>query len=104
MLNELRGIFSEVFTQFDGEDGHVHLRANYPSKVSVHAPVKSLNDVSNRMTGKTNYPSSDASWGGGALGSTGTQSVLGRVHVMRLGRGNFAVHSRSSASAMRYRA
>jgi putative transposase len=63
ILDDMRGIFSEVckdfeaeLVEFDGEDDHVHLLVNYPPKVSVSALVNSLKGVSSRMIRKKNYP------------------------------------------------
>ncbi len=64
ILDDLRPIFASVCTdfeselvEFDGEDDYVHLRVNYPPKVSVSALVNSLKGVSSRMIRQKNYPS-----------------------------------------------
>lgn len=63
ILDDLRPMFASVCTdfeaelvEFDGEDDHVHLLVNYPSKVSVSNLVNSLKGVSSRMIRKKNYP------------------------------------------------
>ena len=55
-INRLRAIFSKVCVDFeaelvelDGEDSHVHLLVNYPSKHSISTLVNSLKGVSSRM-------------------------------------------------------
>ncbi len=52
ILEDLRDIFTGVcadfeaeLVEFDGEDDHVHLLVNYPSKVAVSALVNSLKGV-----------------------------------------------------------
>lgn len=74
ILDDLRGIFTSVCTdfeaelvEFDGEDDHVHLLVNYPPKVAVSALVNSLKGVSSRMICKQNYPSIRKKLWGGAL-------------------------------------
>jgi putative transposase len=64
ILEDLRGIFTSVCTDFDselmefnGEDDHVHLLLNYPPKVSVSALVNSLKGVSSRMIRHKRYSS-----------------------------------------------
>jgi len=59
ILEELRGIFAKVCTdfeaelaEFDGEQDHVHLLVNYPPKVSVSKLVNSLKGVSSRLLRK----------------------------------------------------
>ena len=76
ILNDLRGIFANVCTdfeselvEFDGEDDHVHLLVNYPPKVSVSALVKSLKGVSSRLIRLKKYPSIRKKLWGGALWS-----------------------------------
>ena len=76
ILDDMRGIFAEVckdfeaeLVEFDGEDDHVHLLVNYPSKVSVSALVNSLKGVSSRMIRKKNHPSIRRKLWGGALRS-----------------------------------
>ena len=55
-MASLRTIFSKVCTDFaatlvemNGEDHHVHLLVQYPSKVAVSSLVNSLKGVSSRM-------------------------------------------------------
>jgi len=76
MLEDLRGIFRSVCTDFDselvefnGEDDHVHLLLNYPPKVSVSALVNSLKGVSSRMIRRKRYSSIRKKLWGGALWS-----------------------------------
>ena len=76
MLEDLRGIFRSVCTDFDselvefnGEDDHVHLLLNYPPKVSVSALVNSLKGVSSRMIRQKRYSSIRKKLWGGALWS-----------------------------------
>jgi putative transposase len=76
ILEELRGIFAAVSTDFDselvefnGEDDHVHLLLNYPPKVSVSALVNSLKGVSSRMIRQKRYSSMRKKLWGGALWS-----------------------------------
>ena len=61
-LTAMREIFSRIcanfeaeLIEFDGEDDHVHLLANYPPKVSLSALVNSLKGVSSRLLRKQ-YP------------------------------------------------
>jgi putative transposase len=76
VLNELREIFSAVCTdfeaervEFEGEDDHVHLLVNYPTKVAVSARVNSLKGVSSRMIRKKNDPELKKKLWDGALWS-----------------------------------
>ncbi len=76
ILGDLRGIFTSVcanfeseLVEFDGEDDHVHLLVNYPSKISVSALVNSLKGVSSRMIRLKKYPSFRKKLWGGALWS-----------------------------------
>jgi putative transposase len=76
ILEELRRIFTRVcidfearMVEFDGEDDHVHLLANYPPKVSVSALVNSLKGVSSRMIRLAKYPGIGRQLWGGALWS-----------------------------------
>jgi putative transposase len=76
ILQDLRGIFTSVCTDFDselmefnGEDDHVHLLLNYPPKVSVSALVNSLKGVSSRMIRQKRYSSIRRKLWGGALWS-----------------------------------
>ena len=55
MLDRLKTIFSMVcnnfeaiLEEFDGEQNHVHLLVNYPTKVSISKLVNSLKGVSSR--------------------------------------------------------
>src|SRR5262249_52330429 len=55
MLDDMRGVFASVCTDFeaeliemDGEDNHVHLRVNYPPKIPLTKLVNSLKGVSSR--------------------------------------------------------
>lgn len=75
ILNDLRGIFSNVcadfeaeLVEFDGEDDHVHLLVNYPPKVAVSAPVNRLKGVSSRMIHKKNYPHTQKNCGAARSG------------------------------------
>lgn len=59
MINDLKPIFEKVcldfeaeLIEFDGEDDHVHLLANYPPKVALSSLVNSLKGVSSRMIRK----------------------------------------------------
>ncbi|CAN7643329.1 IS200/IS605 family transposase [Trinickia sp. LjRoot230] len=61
--------FEAELVEFDGEDNHVHLLVNYPSKVAVAALVNSLKGVSSRMIRKKNCPSMRRKLWGGALWS-----------------------------------
>lgn len=71
LLLDLRAIFAAVCKDFDavlvemdGEDDHVHLLVNYPTKVSVSRLVNSLKGVSSRLIRKGGYPSiQKALWG-----------------------------------------
>ena len=63
VIEDLRTIFTDVCTnfeaelvEFDGEDDHVHLLINYPTKTSVSSLVNSLQGVSSRIIRKKNYP------------------------------------------------
>jgi putative transposase len=47
--------FEAELVEFDGEDDHVHLLANYPPKVALSALVNSLKGVSSRILRKR-YP------------------------------------------------
>lgn len=72
ILNDLRTIFTNVCTdfegklvEFEGEGDHVHLLIEYPPKVSVSKLVNSLKGVSSRLIRKKNYPTiQNALWGG----------------------------------------
>ena len=64
MLEDLKGIFSEIckdfeatLEEFDGEDDHVHLLVTYPPKVAISNLVNSLKGVSSRLIRKKDYPS-----------------------------------------------
>jgi putative transposase len=48
--------FEAELVEFDDEDNHVHLLANYPLKISVSALVDSLKGVSNRMNCGKGHP------------------------------------------------
>ena len=59
ILDALRPIFESVcrdfeaeLMEFDGEDDHVHLLVNYPTKVSLSSLVNSLKGVSSRLLRK----------------------------------------------------
>jgi len=61
-LAAMRELFSRIcadfeaeLVEFDGEDDHVHLLANYPPKVALSALVNSLKGVSSRLLRKQ-YP------------------------------------------------
>jgi putative transposase len=47
--------FEAELVEFDGEDDHVHLLANYPPKIALSAMVNSLKGVSSRLLRKQ-YP------------------------------------------------
>ena len=72
ILEELRDIFSNVcadfesqLVEFEGEEDHVHLLINYPTKVAISKLVNSLKGVSSRLIRKKAYPSiKRALWGG----------------------------------------
>ena len=75
-LDTLRPIFVSVCTdfesgliEFEGEDDHVHLPVNYPPKVAVSKPVKSLKGISSLMIRKKNGPNIRKKLWGGALWS-----------------------------------
>ena len=71
VIERLSCIFQSVCADFeaelvecDGEDDHVHLLINYPTKVSVSKLVNSLKGVSSRMIRKENFPTiKSALWG-----------------------------------------
>jgi putative transposase len=76
MLDDLRGIFAKVCTdfeaelvEFDGEDDHVHLLVEYPPKVAVSKLVNSLKGVSSYLIRKKGYPNIQKKLWGGALWS-----------------------------------
>jgi putative transposase len=76
ILDDLRGIFAKVCTdfeaelvEFDGEDDHVHLLVNYPPKVAVSKLVNSLKGVSSLLIRKKGYPSIQKKLWGNALWS-----------------------------------
>ena len=62
IIDDLRGIFSSVCTdfeselvEFDGEQDYVHLLVTYPPKISVSKLANSLKGVSSRMIRKKRY-------------------------------------------------
>lgn len=70
-IETLRGIFSKVCIDFeallleiDGENDHVHLLIEYPSKVSVSSLINSLKGVSSRMLKKTRPDIAKRYWKG----------------------------------------
>ena len=76
ILDDLKIIFAQTcldfeaeLVEFDGEDDHVHLRVNYPPKVSVSSLVNSLKGVSSRMVRQKNFPSIRKKLWGNALWS-----------------------------------
>lgn len=76
ILDDLRGIFAKVCTdfeaelvEFDGEDDHVHLLVNYPPKMAVSKLVNSLKGVSSLLIRKKDYPSIKKKLWGNALWS-----------------------------------
>lgn len=76
ILDDLRPIFSSVCSdfeseliEFEGEDDHVHLLVNYPTKVAVSKLVNSLKGISSLMIRKKNYPNIRKKLWGGALWS-----------------------------------
>ena len=76
ILDDLRVIFSSVcldfeaeLIEFDGEDDHVHLRVNYPPKVSISKLVNSLKGISSLLIRKKKYPTIRKKLWGGALWS-----------------------------------
>jgi len=46
------GDFEATLVEMDGERDHVHLRANYPPKVSISSLVNSLKGASSRVLRK----------------------------------------------------
>ena len=72
VMERLKCIFQSVcadfeaeLVEFDGEDDHVHLLINYPTKVAISKLVNSLKGVSSRMIRKENFPTIKAAlWGG----------------------------------------
>lgn len=76
ILDDLRGIFAKVCTdfeaelvEFDGEDDYVHLLVNYPPKMAVSKLVNSLKGVSSFLIRKKGYPSIKKKLWGNALWS-----------------------------------
>ena len=76
ILDDLRPIFASVCSdfeseliEFEGEDDHVHLLVNYPTKVAVSKLVNSLKGISSLMIRKKNYPNIRKKLWGGALWS-----------------------------------
>ena len=76
ILNDLKSIFEKIcygfeseLIEFHGEDDHVHLLVNYPTKVSIAKLVNSLKGVSSRLIRKKNYPEIRSKLWGGALWS-----------------------------------
>ena len=71
VMERLRSIFRGIYAdfaaelvEFNGEDDHVHLLINYPTKVAISKLVNSLKGVSSRMIRKENFPSIEAAlWG-----------------------------------------
>lgn len=75
ILDEMRGIFTKVCTdfeaelaEFEGEQDHVHLLVNYPPKISVSKLVNSLKGVSSRLLRKQ-FPEIEKWYWNGALWS-----------------------------------
>ena len=75
ILDEMRGIFTKVCTdfeaelaEFEGEQDHVHLLVNYPPKISVSKLVNSLKGVSSRLLRKQ-FPEIETWYWNGALWS-----------------------------------
>lgn len=71
-LSTLNEIFTRVCQDFEanlvemsGEDDHVHLLVEYPSKVSVSSLVNSLKGVSSRLLRKQRRDISERYWRGG---------------------------------------
>lgn len=70
-IEVLRGIFSEVCSDFeaklvemDGEDDYVHLLVQYPPKVAVSSLVNSLKGVSSRLLRKSRPDLAQRYWSG----------------------------------------
>lgn len=61
--------FEAELVEFDGEDDHVHLLVNYPSKVAISKLVNSLKGVSSLLIRKKDYPSIKKKLWSGALWS-----------------------------------
>jgi len=67
-LQRLEAIFAKVcedfeatLVEFNGEQDHVHLRVNYPPKVSISGLVNSLKGVSSRRL-KQEFPDLKGCW------------------------------------------
>jgi len=76
ILDHMQEVFTDIcedfeakLVEFNGEGDHVHLRVNYPPKVSVSKLVNSLKGVSSRRLRKEKYPSIERSLYGKALWS-----------------------------------
>lgn len=70
-IEELKPIFSKVCLDFeatlvemDGEQDHVHLLVEYPTKVSVSSLINSLKGVSSRLLKKTRPDIAERYWKG----------------------------------------
>jgi putative transposase len=77
ILRDLERIFRSVCADFEcelkecnGEDDHVHLLVEYPTKVSIAKLVNSLKGVSSRLIRQANHPAICAKLWGGALWSS----------------------------------
>jgi putative transposase len=77
ILEDLKRIFKSVCEDFEcelkecnGEDDHVHLLVEYPTKVSIARLVNSLKGVSSRLIRQANHPSIRSKLWGGALWSS----------------------------------
>lgn len=77
ILRDLERIFRSVckdfecdLKEFNGEDDHVRLLVEYPTKVSIAQLVNSLKGVSSRLIRQANHPSIRAKLWGGALWSS----------------------------------
>lgn len=76
ILEDLRGIFSDVCQDFDatlegfdGEQDYVHLLITYPPKIAISRLVNSLKGVSSRLIRKKHYPTVERALSGGSLWS-----------------------------------
>lgn len=77
ILRDLEKIFRSVCEDFEcqlqecnGEDDHVHLLVEYPTKVSIAKLVNSLKGVSSRLIRQADHPSIRSKLWGGALWSS----------------------------------
>jgi putative transposase len=87
MRHDLRNIFTGVcsdfesqLVEFDGEHDHVHLRVNYPPKITVAALVNSLKGVSSRLIRLKTTRASDACYGASRCGRRATSPETAVAH------------------------